>query len=138
MHALEETRRILVPEGVLIDLRPVADRWPVGVVSGGNQHEIAWMTDLPSGLADDEAANHAFIEIARRGSFVCESELTFLFFFYWDTPEEMLTYIQEKWNDSLILEKDSFSATQNDWATAGTDRRVRVREKMVLTRWRRH
>ena len=136
MHALEEIRRILVPEGILIDLRPVADRWPVELSSDRAVRKLGWITDLPTGLADDEAANNAFKEIARRGTFVCESNEYFRFFYYWDTPEEMREHIQEKWADFMKLEEDSYSAVQNAWATAGADRRVRVRLKMLLARWR--
>ena len=33
VHALSEVRRVLSPDGILIDLRPLADNWPVEVVS---------------------------------------------------------------------------------------------------------
>ena len=136
VHAVEEIRRILVPAGILIDLRPVAARWPVELVSDHTHREVGWMTDLPDGLADDEAANNAFKAAARLGLFVCKSEKSFPFFYYWDTPEEMCDHILENWSDSQVLEEGAFSSTQKAWADAGTDRHVRVRLKMQLTRWR--
>jgi len=33
VHALDEIRRTLKPNGILIDLRPVEDNWPVEVAS---------------------------------------------------------------------------------------------------------
>jgi SAM-dependent methyltransferase len=136
VHALEEIRRILVPDGVLIDLRPLADRWPVEVKSGHAYREIGRLTDLPTGLADDEAANCAIKEATLQGWFVSESEWIFPFFYYWETPEEMREHIKEKWTDFMQLEEDIFSAVQSAWSATGADRRVRVRLKMLLTCWR--
>jgi hypothetical protein len=136
VHALEEIRQVLVPDGLLIDLRPVAGRWPVEVVTGSTRREIGRLVDLPVGLADDTAANNSFKEIARRRSFSRENKLSFRFFYYWDTPDEMRDHIREKWGDFMELEEASFSATQSAWEAAEADRRVRVRLKMLLTSWR--
>jgi hypothetical protein len=138
VHALGEIRRILHPEGVLIDLRPMADRWPVQVVSGQSQREIGRLTDLPSGLADDEAACLAFKETARLGWFILENELSFPFYYYWETPEELREHMQEKWGDFLQLEEQVYSAAQNAWALSGLDRRLRVQVKMHIALLRKH
>lgn len=136
VHALEEIRRVLIPGGVLIDLRPLADRWPVQVVLGEMQVGVGRIKDLPAGLADDQAANNAIQEAARLGWFVLESELKFPFFYYWDSPEEMLEHIREKWGDFMQVEEQVYSETQKAWANARADRQVRVQAKMLLTRWR--
>ena len=136
VHALEEIRRTLIPGGVLLDLRPLADRWPVEVKSGRADHEIGRLTDLPTGLADDESANNAIKEASAKGWFVRESEQIFSLFYYWETPEEMREHIKEKWADFLQLEEVVFLASKSAWASAGADRRVRIRMKMLLTRWR--
>ncbi|HEY5268876.1 MAG TPA: hypothetical protein VII97_00945 [Anaerolineales bacterium] len=34
VHALEEIQRVLAPGGTLLDLRPLADCWPVEIVLG--------------------------------------------------------------------------------------------------------
>jgi hypothetical protein len=138
VHALEEIRRTLAPKGLLIDLRPLADRWLVELVSGRAPLEMGRMTDLPAGLADDQAANDAIQTAARRGWFVLESDLSFPFYYYWETPEEMLEHIQEKWGDYMQLDPQVYSALQNAWAGLGTDRRVRVKVKMHLASWRKH
>jgi hypothetical protein len=136
VHALEEIRRTLVLEGVLIDLRPLLDNWPVEVVSDRACREIGRLKDLPSGLADDEAANNAIKVAALKDWFIRDSEQIFPFFDYWNTPEEMRDDIQEKWPDFIQLEKHTFSAAKAAWATTGANRRIRVRLKMLLTRWR--
>jgi hypothetical protein len=136
VHALAEIRRTLTPEGVMIDLRPLAKRWPVELVSDQTQYVIGLLTDLPSGLADDKAANDAIQEAARRGWFHLEREQNFPFFYYWDTPQEMMEYIQEEWGDFIQLEQQIYSAAQNAWAISSADRRVRVRVRMHIARWR--
>jgi hypothetical protein len=136
VHALEEIRRTLKPEGVMIDLRPLAERWSVELVTGQTWHVMCRLTDLPAGLADDEAANIAIQEAALRGWFLLESEQSFLFFYYWDTPQEMMEYIQEKWVDYIQMEQPVYFALQEAWAGAGANRLVRVRVKMHLARWR--
>jgi hypothetical protein len=97
---------------------------------------VGRIKDLPAGLADDQAANNAIQEAARLGWFVLESELKFPFFYYWDSPEEMLEHIREKWGDFMQVEEQVYSETQKAWANARADRQVRVQAKMLLTRWR--
>jgi hypothetical protein len=138
VHALEEIRRTLVPHGLLIDLRPLADRWRVELVTGLTSREMGRLTDLPAGLADDQAANDAIQAASRRGWFVLESHQSFPFYYYWDSPEEMLEHIQEKWGDYMQLGQQVYSNIQKTWAGLGTDRRVRVKVKMHLARWQKH
>ena len=40
VHALEEIHRTLRPGGLLIDLRPLLDRWPVEVAWQNGYREI--------------------------------------------------------------------------------------------------
>jgi hypothetical protein len=94
------------------------------------------LTDLPAGLADDGAANNAIKVAARRGWFLLESEQSFPFFYYWDTPEEMRQHIHEKWGDYIQIEQPLYSAIQDAWTVTGAERRVRVQVKMHLARWR--
>ena len=136
VHALEEIRRTLVPDGILIDVRPLADRWPVTLVSGRTIHALGRITDFPRGLEDDAYANHAFTDAARLELFALEWEEDFPFFYYWDTPEEMREHIREKWGDFLELDETVYFAAQKEWAASGPDRRVRVQLKMHLARWR--
>lgn len=136
MHALEEIRRTLIPQGILIDLRPMAASWAVEVNSGSLKREVGRLTDDPQAPVYDQAANKALQKAARRDWFVRESKTSFPFFYYWDTPEEMQGYIQEEWSDFIQPDEALFSAAQSVWEAAGADRRLRVRVKMHLARWR--
>jgi len=72
VHALNEIHRVLIPNGTLIDLRPMLDRWPVEVTSNKEILEAGRVTDLLEPLSDDKAANQAVEEAQMRGWFLHE------------------------------------------------------------------
>ena len=135
VHALDELRRILMPGGTLLDLRPLADSWPVEIVESDNHHQTGHLTDLPTGLGDDQAANLAVEEAARCGWFKRGSNLTFPLYAYWDDPDEMIAYVTDRWTDFVRLDDDVQKTTQAAWAAAGADKRLRLKLNMLLTSW---
>ena len=137
VHALEEIRRTLKPNGILIDLRPVEDNWLVEInASTGTTQVAGRLNDMPMGLADDEAAFKAMREAESRSWFIKEKEEEFAFFYYWDTPSEMKTFMEEEWEDFEKIEDDVYQKTKSLWSQANADARVRVRVKMLITRWK--
>jgi len=136
VHALEEIRRVLVQEGILIDLRPLADRWRVEVFSARETRETGRMTDMPPGLADDQAANLAMEEGERRGWFAREKEEFFSIHYVWDSASEMEEWIDSEWEGFVALGEDGRRATRSAWALGDADSQVRVEVKVLITRWR--
>jgi len=135
VHALNEIRRVLVPDGILIDLRPMLDRWAIEVVSAREIRETGRMQDFPVGLADDEAANQAMAESEARGWFVREQEEFFPFVYSWDSPKDMDAWIEEEWEGFIGLDEESKRATRSAWALADGDARVQVQMKVLITRY---
>ncbi len=136
VHALKEIRRILVCEGFVIDLRPLADHWPVEITLDGKSHVVGRLHDLPAGLVDDEAANFAIKEAAKKGWFVREREMIFPFYYYWESPVEMQEYISDKWADFIELGEDVMKAAESAWKSTYANSSVRVKMKMSMTNWR--
>jgi hypothetical protein len=136
VHALEEIRRMLVPHGLLVDLRPVLDHWPVEVAWKNEHRRVGRLADLPEGLADDEAANRAMDEAARRAWFALEQEERFSLYYSWDTPSDMEQYVREEWDYFANLDEEVSRAARSAWAVADADARVRVRASMIINRWR--
>jgi len=132
VHALDEIRRCLLPRGILIDLRPVADRWPVEIIRPESHHLAGRLVDLPSGLGDDQAAFQAMGQAEANGWFIREREDYFPLYYYWDTPEEMQEVITTKWEDFVKLDEETINDIRPRW-TAGA--RMRVTLKMLITCW---
>lgn len=136
VHALREVHRVLAPRGILIDLRPFDDRWPVEVTSARETREVGRLLDLDSAISSDQAADGAVAQAAAEGRFTREAAEYFSFFYYWDTPNEMQEYIAEEWEDFNGLDEQTVQAARSVWAVADADSRVRIRMKMLIARWR--
>lgn len=136
VHTLNEIYRVLVPDGILIDLRPILGRWQIEVKSAREVRKTGRMQDFPLGLADDEAANRAVAESEGNKWFVRESGRSFLLTYSWDTASEMEEWIEEEWHDFIALDEETSKATRSAWALGDGDSRVRVNIKMLLTRWK--
>lgn len=138
VHALSEIRRVLVPNGVLIDLRPILSHWPVAVVSAREIRETGRIQDLPLGLADDEAANRSIAQAERTGWFKREAEELFPYYYSWDSPSEIEEWIIDEWHDFVELNEETKRATRSAWALGDADATVRVAVNMLITRWRKN
>lgn len=136
VHALNEIKRVLIPNGILIDLRPMLDRWQVEVVSARETNVTGRVSDFEVGLADDITANRAMAQAESNGWFIREREEFFPFVYAWDTPTEMEEWLAEEWNDFIGLEDETIHSTRSAWATADGDARVQLRMKMLITRWK--
>ena len=135
VHALEEIRRVLAPDGILIDLRPLADNWRVEVVSLREVKRTGRVEDLPMQTNGDVSANEAMKEAEKRGWFKREQDELFPLFYSWDTPSEMEEFVDDDWSDFVGMEEDTRRATRAAWAVADGDSRVRVRIEIWIARW---
>ncbi len=97
VHALDEIRRVLAPGGILLDIRPLSDRWPIEVASGRSVKETGRMEDFPEPRSADQASNAAMSEAEARGWFMRVQEARFPFFYSWDRPSEMEEFVAEDW-----------------------------------------
>src|SRR5512142_2022907 len=136
VDALEEIRRVLVPEGILLDIRPLNDHWRVEVVSARGFEETGRVDDLPDQINADAASNQTMRDVERRGWFQREQEEFFPYFYSWDTPSEMEEFVADEWADFIGVAEETKRATRSAWAIGDADSRVRVRVKILITRWR--
>ena len=49
----------------------------------------------------------------------------------------MKDFMEDEWEDFEKLEDNVFQKTKSLWALANADARVRVRMKMLITKWKR-
>jgi len=136
VHALSEIRRVLVPDGVLIDLRPIDDERLIEVFSARETRQTGYTTYLPFGVDDYLAANKAMSTVESQGWFTREKEETFPLHYVWDTPKEMEAWIETEWEDFIELDEETKRATRSAWTLGDGDTRVRVQVKMLITRWK--
>lgn len=135
VHALDEIRRVLVPDGILIDIRPLIDRWQVEVTSMREVRQTGRVQDFPVGLADDEAANTAIVQAVENGWFARERQEFFSYSYSWDTPNEMEEWIDTEWEGFVAMEEETKQATRSAWALGDADTRVGLNVKMLIARW---
>jgi hypothetical protein len=136
VHALDEIRRVLMPDGILIDLRPLAENWPVEVVSLREVKRTGRVLDLPEQTNGDVASNEAMEEVERLGWFRREQEQFFPYIYSWDMPSEMEEFVHDDWQDFIDLDDETKRATRAAWAVADADSRVRIRMNVWMARWR--
>ena len=135
VHALREIRRVLRPGGILLDIRPLMDRWQIEVASAREVREPGRVRDFPIGLADDEAANRSIAQAAENRWFSRDRQDFFSYSYSWDTPGEMEEWIETEWEDFIAIDEETRRATRSAWASADADARVQVRVKILITRW---
>jgi SAM-dependent methyltransferase len=136
VHALNEIHRVLAPGGILIDLRPLGGNWQIEVASRREVKEAGRVTDLAVGLGDDRAANDSVKQAETHKRFAREREEFFPFFYYWDSPNEMKGYMDEEWAGFVEIDEETWRNIRALWAIADADARLRVRVKMLITRWK--
>lgn len=134
VHALKEVWRALVPDGVLIDLRPYTANPPLEIVAGG-QARLAGHFDNSADLADDLAADKAIEHLVREGWFIRERKGAFDFAWYGDTPDEMKAYADDRWGDKMRLSKAALSKARRLFAHSGEGARVRLRTRIIIARY---
>lgn len=127
---------MLVTGGILIDIRPLLERWHVEVASARGFTETGRVEDFAEPLKADAASNDAIKEVESRGWFKREQQEFFPFFYSWDTPSEMEEFVAEDWSDFIGLSEDAKKTTRAAWAIGDADSRVRVRVKILISRWK--
>ena len=139
VHALNEIRRVLIRDGILIDLRPMLDpalRAPLEIVSSAETRHAGMVEQLLEDRATDEAANRAMAHAEEQGWFIKERAGFFPFNYFWDSPNEAQEYFDLKWSNSLTVDEAVWRNVRSMWATADADARVRLPMRMSIARLR--
>lgn len=93
VHALHDVWRVLDDSGTLVDLRPLPSQCPIEAV--GTDRTVQMGEVDATGMAmEDAAADCAMREVVEQGWFVPRRETQFEFDFYWDSVQEMASFIE--------------------------------------------
>jgi len=130
VHALTEVRRVLVPGGRLIDLRPVVSHPPVDVLGRASEARAGRLDD--SCDQADQAACDQAIEYALKQGWLRRLEgESFSYSMYWESPQEMLDYVSTRW-EGVEVPEDVVVRTQQLADVAVPPVQVRVRLTMSI------
>jgi hypothetical protein len=105
VHALYEARRVLVPQGILIDLRPHCVAAPLEIVFE-KSFESAGLVDMSLNIAHDLAADKAISIGVREGVIKELRSEYFDIAYYWNSVNEMVADIDENWKEDVILPEE--------------------------------
>src|SRR4030043_1010658 len=94
VHALEEIHRLLKPNGMLIDIHPVAESSPVEIHQGG-KIDLAGNLLVRQWCIDYQQADNALTEITQCGLFAVDRVITFDSLTHYSSVAGMRTSLKE-------------------------------------------
>jgi len=137
VHALREARRVLVPRGILIDLRPININAPLEIVTPTSCFP-AGMVDMGFNIADDIAADNAFQDTLRAGSLTEIQADYFDFAYYWNTVVEMKADMDDRWKDDAVISDSVLHQAHLLFDQYRDQGRVRLRIRKKLIKYEKH
>ena len=126
VDALSGIWRILVASGTLVDLRPLSGQCPIELVSPDGVVHVGEAD--ATGMADDDAvSDQAIQDIVDRGHFTAIGDTQFDFDFYWDTVQEMESFMESSRRMKHV--RPSYAELEKAYSavSAGGRKRVRLR-----------
>ncbi len=131
MHALEEAWRVLVPGGMMVDVRPLSLEVPLEVVFETGT-ETAGMVDMSPDLKYDIAADEAIERVVKEGIFSQSSIETFEYAYYWNTYHGMVVDFNERWQDEIIVSQQVLDQAKKLYLQKRPGTRLRLPMQMKL------
>lgn len=135
VHALKEIWRVLVPDGIMVDLRPLSGQLPLEIVADG-QAKVAGLVDDSEEIPNDIAASKSLARVAQQGWFIREREEAFDYSLYWDTIDEMKAYMEENWDPTPVMPETVAADARRLLASSGDGARARLRMNVLISRYR--
>ena len=120
VHALEEIRRLLKPDGSLIDIHPFPEAPMIEIQQGG---KIVFGEPVPAhGYEDKRQAENALAQVVQCRLFVVEGSAAFDFLIYGSSVAELRDFLVEQSCDS--------DETARKWAVERAELAQQVEEAM--------
>jgi ubiquinone/menaquinone biosynthesis C-methylase UbiE len=142
VHALEETRRLLKPEGTLVDIHPTLEPTLIEVHKGGSLLSARPKADHAA--EGYRQADNALAQAVQRQLFAVEHTEQFDFLIYGSSVAELREYIAESnaYNDSPEDEAESareagfFASVEEIMQGAAEGAEVATHERAIIARLR--
>ncbi len=134
VHALHEAWRVLLPQGILIDLRPLCADAPLEIVFTGSC-ALAGQVDMSPDIAHEIAADQAIHSVVEDEIFKKIQLDLFDFAYYWDNVADMLADMDEYWQGEVILRAGVIRRARALFKKYQPQARVRLRVPMKLEKF---
>jgi hypothetical protein len=102
VHALKEAHRVLVPQGIMVDVRPLSLDVPLEIIYKDGR-DSAGMIDMSPDLDKDMAADKAIESVLMERIYKESSKEEFDFEYFWKTIKDMEDDLAEFWKDDVIV-----------------------------------
>jgi hypothetical protein len=134
VHALKEAWRVLIPRGIMIDLRPLCVDGPVDIFYQ-DQNETAGMVDMSPDLVHELAADHAIDSVVKEGLYDKLWMEQFELAYYWKNVRGMLAEMRARWMDDVIIDDRVIQRAYELFGRHGGQKKVRLLFRMQLTKY---
>jgi hypothetical protein len=133
VHALREASRVIDRDGTLVDLRPLAESFPIDAIVGSDALRVG-EADAATGAEDDRAADRSVREQSDGGWLLLRHQAQFDIHFYWDTIPAMAEYMRTGRTVKRVTPSyaDISAALQAASRRTGLPARLRCTRRMVL------
>lgn len=131
VHALKEAWRVLVPQGTMVDVRPLSLDVPLEIVYKGGC-EPAGMVDMSPDLPFDIAADKAIENVIDDGFYKEIYKEQFDFAFYWQTIKGMQEDLKENWEGEVNIAKEVWANAKQIIKQRHPQTRIRLGMQMKL------
>ncbi len=131
VHALKEAWRVLIPQGIMVDLRPLPIDVPLEVVYHGGR-EAAGTVDMSLDWEFDVAPDKAIDQVLREGIFAQNLLEMFDYTFYWRTFHGMVIDLEENWKGDLEVPEEVLKTAREIYLAHRPKARLRLPMKMKL------
>jgi hypothetical protein len=134
VHALKEAHRILVPHGIMIDVRPLSVDIPLEIIYRGGR-ESAGILDLSPDIDKDIAADRAIESVVKDHIFTQSKVEIFDFAYYWKTIKGMEEDLEEYWKDDVIVPEEVIQRAHMLFKKRHPQTKIRVGVQMKLGKY---
>jgi len=134
VHALKEAHRVLVPHGIMIDVRPLSTDCPLEVIFKGGS-ESAGMIDMSPGVEFDRDADRAIEAVVTERTYNEIEVEYFDFTYYWKTVKGMQEDIEEHWKGEVIITDEVWRRARMLFKKRLPGTHIRVIIKMKLGKY---
>jgi hypothetical protein len=134
VHALKEAYRVLSPQGIMIDVRPLSVDVPLEIIYEGGS-DSAGMLDLSPDLKLDIAADRAIESVLGDGLYQESFTERFDFAYYWKTLNDIEEDLQEFWKDDVNVPDGVLQQACILFKKRRPQTRIRVGVQMKLSKY---